>query len=334
MGKIAKKISKAILIIIEFSVAQMLVAFVGGVIFIFCGMFSNALVGDDILMTTTEDLRPWLIHSAIALIIISIIITRLFREKRKNNNDNKIFISFSIFWFCIGFILYLVIGLWSFAGIYNAKLSKLDGNSCSTLVDQLKLANGAIMPIGTNLGTGTAFAIDGNGTYLTAYHVIDGASRVYKNLTTGEEALTVQGIAPEYDIAVLKSEKPSPVYLKLTSRYNLADQAYAYGYPGNAFTAGGPSVSSGLISRILTNDDLKLTDNDIPAGLEMVQTDAAVNPGNSGGPLINKCGVVGIISATSDKNDLQDYGIVSEQGISYAVSAVTAATRFGLEILK
>lgn len=204
--------------------------------------------------------------------------------------------------------------------------------SCTTLANQLMLANNAIAPIATDLGSGTAFAVGPDGTYLTAYHLIDGANRVYKSLVSGEENLKVVSVAPEYDLALLKADNPTPKYLKLTSIYFQGDSVYAYGYPGNAFTAGSPSLSAGLISRILTNEDLKLTDKEIPSGLEMIQTDAAINPGNSGGPLINKCGVVGVISAASDSNQLKDYGFVSEQNIGYAISSKSVASKLKLTL--
>lgn len=297
--------------------AWFLVLFIGGVIFVISTIIVSALGVD-----TNKSMQ---VHVLIAQTTISFIIVLILPHKK------DYFAKYCIWGLRFGLLIYCAIFILNM-GVFNPSVKDL--SICTSPSEQVLNARGAIAPIATNLGTGTAFAIDGNGTYLTAYHIVDGASRVYKNLTSGEEPLVVQSIAPEYDIAVLKSEKASPVFLRLTSRYGLTDQVLAFGYPGNAFTAGSASVSGGLISRILTNEHLKMTDNSIPAGLEMIQTDAAVNPGNSGGPLINKCGVVGIISAMSDRNNLQDYGFASEQGISYAISSSTAATRFGLEILK
>jgi len=84
---------------------------------------------------------------------------------------------------------------------------------------------------------------------------------------------------------------------------------------------------------VLSNEDLRLTNDSMPVGMELVQTDAAVNPGNSGGPLVGRCGVVGIVSAMSDKNRLGDYGFVSEQGISYAVSTTTIQRQLNLSVV-
>lgn len=233
----------------------------------------------------------------------------------------------------IGIIINLLFLIGGICGVLNPpKPTQADALVCTSLEDQLIDAQSATVPIRTNLGSGTAFAVVDNNTLLTAYHVIDGADDIYASYVSGRVNMTVLFTAPEFDVALLKIEKPTSNHLELTSNYKLADPIYVMGYPGNAFSAGQASLSTGIISRVLTNEDLKLTEISVPSGLEIVQTDAAVNPGNSGGPLINKCGVVGIISAMSDKNGLQDYGFVSEQGISYAISSKTAASRFNLPI--
>lgn len=203
--------------------------------------------------------------------------------------------------------------------------------TCTSVHEQRLSMVSATVPIATNLGSGTAFAIDNAGHYLTAQHVIEGAAEVYINTTAGKTPMTVVDQDAALDIALLTST-PSQYYLPITGTYEQGDEVYALGYPGNAFTAGQASLSSGIVSRILTNDDLKLTDQSVPDGLELVQTDAAINPGNSGGPLVNRCGVVGVVSGISDRSQLGDYGLESEQGISYAISAKTVATRFRLPL--
>ncbi len=57
------------------------------------------------------------------------------------------------------------------------------------------------------------------------------------------------------------------------------------------------------------------------------------NAGNSGGPIVNRCGVVGVVSMTSDASSLFEYiGTVSEQNIGFGISSKTAEKAFGLEI--
>ena len=229
-------------------------------------------------------------------------------------------------------------GLVLFAGFVVAITTTVQYNlaegvfSCQELnIEQSNLLS-ATVPIATdNDMAGTAFAINTEGDYLTAYHVIEGAKSVFIDTVDGQSPLKVITTDPALDIALLRGEK-TEYPLALTARYSQADQVYALGYPENALDAGYASLTHGIISRLISNDDLKLMSDDVPAGLTVVQTDAAVNPGNSGGPLVGTCGVVGVITSVSSVYGNEDYGLESEQGISYAVSAQTIARRFNLAI--
>jgi S1-C subfamily serine protease len=241
---------------------------------------------------------------------------------------------------------HLLIGLWIGLGIYVIMLmisgiivlalnvSQLTtGQSavCTTAEDQLLRNQAAIVPIETDLGSGSGFAIDAHGTILTAHHVVDGASEVFANYSEGKQNITVIDTSIEYDIALLKIETDTPYYFQLTSSYEEVDRVYALGYPWNSLDAGPPSVAGGIISRVMTTEDLRLNDSGTPRGLEIIQTDAAINAGNSGGPLVGRCGAVGVITSVSDASELSEYiGVVSEQGIGYAVSAKSVAEKFDL----
>jgi len=242
---------------------------------------------------------------------------------------------------------HLIIGIWIGVGVYTLLLAigaagvivaNNDTNSttstaCSTTKNQFTSRQPAVIPIQTDLGTGSGFAVKADGTIVTANHVIEGATTIEANFSTGSVKLTVVKAAPEYDLALLKMEEATPVFFNLSGQYSTADTVYAYGYPANSLSAGPPSISEGVISRILTVADLRMTNSDSPEGFEVIQTDAAINPGNSGGPLIGKCGVVGVVVAISDTSELSQYiGAVSEQGIGYVVSAKSVASKFGLPI--
>lgn len=242
---------------------------------------------------------------------------------------------------------HLVIGAWVGVGIYtlmlivgitgmlvaNSNLNSTTSTKCTNTKNQFTHRQSAVVPIQTELGSGTGFAVAADGTILTAYHVIEGATTVEANFSTGTVKLNVIKTAPEYDLALLKMDEATPVFFNLTSQYKTADTVYAYGYPANSLGAGPPSISGGVISRILTVTDLRMTSSDSPEGFEVIQTDAAINPGNSGGPLIGRCGVVGVVVAISDTSQLSEYiGAVSEQGIGYVVSAKSVASKFGLPI--
>lgn len=206
-------------------------------------------------------------------------------------------------------------------------------NKCTSPIEQYRAHGSAIVPIHTNLGSGTGFAVNDVSTILTANHVIDGASEIYASYTTGNVKLSVISVAPEFDLALLKIEKPTGGFFSLSSVYREGDDVLAFGYPGSSISGGQPSLSAGIISRTIGLEVIRWIAKDAPDGLELIQTDAALNPGNSGGPIIGSCGVIGIVSSVSDSNKLYDYvGVVSEQNIGFAISSKTAASRFSLKI--
>ena len=227
-------------------------------------------------------------------------------------------------------LLCIVILVASIVGYVNKH-----SNESKNCDEKMALSNSmsSVFPIATDGGSGTAFAIDSEGSFLTAFHVIEGEDNIRIDLSSGPIPLRVIRTAPNYDLALLKADNNTiteKTYLNMDYEYNVGDQVYAIGWPANTFMAGSASYSKGIISRILTNDSLKLSQPESQKELEIVQTDAAINPGNSGGPLLSECGVVGVISAISDTNGLGDYGFVSEQGIGYAISSKTARDALGL----
>ena len=206
---------------------------------------------------------------------------------------------------------------------------------CGTLDDQLYNLQLAVVPIATENGSGTAFAVRDTNTLLTAYHVVEGASEIYANYASGKVPISVIQTRPDLDLTLLHIEQPVGSFLNLTSNYALGNSLYVYGYPGNTFTAGQPSLSKGILSRVIDFHDIELNigAGNVPEGLEINQTDAAINAGNSGGPIVNRCGVVGVVSMTSDASSLFEYiGTVSEQNIGFGISSKTAEKAFGLEI--
>ena len=142
-------------------------------------------------------------------------------------------------------------------------------------------------------GVGTGFVFDPSGLILTNQHVIDGAERVMVRLADGRNVrAAVVGADPETDIAVLKVDAGAPLPaapLGDSDRLRVGEWVCAIGNP----LAYEHSVTVGVVSFI----GRKLFD----ASLERyIQTDAAINLGNSGGPLINARGeVVGINAAVS-----------------------------------
>jgi|GEM_PF-3388644 len=268
-----------------------------------------------------------LLNGLLGMLIIGLIIVAAWRIRKKS------------------YFFHLIIGLWIGLGFYSIILASgfmsfyinnstdVAVNTCTTPVDKYRQFGSAIIPIETDTGYGTGFVIDNNGAVLTANHVVEGTVKQEANFASGKVGMTVIDQAPEYDLALLKLDRFEPEYFPLSGTYQDGDDTLVYGYPGNAYTAGAPSLSRGIVSRILTTSDLRMTNSATAEGYELVQTDAAINPGNSGGPLIGACGVIGIVIEVSDSAQLSEYvGAVSEQGIGYAVSAKTAAERFKIPL--
>lgn len=141
----------------------------------------------------------------------------------------------------------------------------------------------------TSLGSG--FVIEADGIIITNNHVIEEADKVTVNFVDGTTLpAEVLGRDPKTDIAVLrvKSDKPLP-YVKFgdADKARVGDWVLAI---GNPFGLGG-SLSAGIISA--RNRDINAGPYD-----DFIQTDAAINRGNSGGPLFNTAGeVVGVNTA-------------------------------------
>jgi S1-C subfamily serine protease len=169
---------------------------------------------------------------------------------------------------------------------------------------------------------GTGVVIVDNGTVLTSLHVVAGASRIKVLFAEGLESdATIMTAQPENDLAVLKVQTlpDDLVAATLGSAKDLSpgEVVTAIGFPFGI----GPSVTAGVVSglqreyrspsgeRLLTN---------------LIQFDAAVNPGSSGGPLVNMAGeVVGIVAA------MLDPGGGGFAGIGFAVPIETASAAAG-----
>jgi S1-C subfamily serine protease len=145
-------------------------------------------------------------------------------------------------------------------------------------------------------GAGSGFVLDTAGHILTNYHVIAGAE--YIEVSFGDQlvaAATVVGADERNDVAVLKVNAPAavlqPVELGSSQNLRVGQWAIAIGNPFGQFSR---TLTTGVISAL--NRTLQGPDNRPISGV--IQTDAAINQGNSGGPLLDSRGrVIGINSA-------------------------------------
>lgn len=162
---------------------------------------------------------------------------------------------------------------------------------------------------GTSSGSG--FIISDDGYVVTNHHVVEGATDVTVTLSTGDEyTAKVIGSDSLNDVALLKVEATGLPAVKLGSSDKLAigDMVCAIGNPLGSLTA---TLTVGYVSG---KDRQVTTDN---STINMIQTDAAINSGNSGGPLFNMYGeVVGITSAKYSGTTSSGASI---EGISFAI---------------
>jgi putative serine protease PepD len=206
----------------------------------------------------------------------------------------------------------------STAGALNA--STLYANTAAGVVDitsrGIASSSGGGSPFGgpsqSSTATGTGFVVDGKGHIVTAAHVVQGASSIsvkFQNGTTRTAKLL--GTDEATDVAVL-SVDPSgltlhPLSLGSSAALGIGDQVAAIGDP---FTYE-RSLSTGIVSGL----DRTIS---APNGFTVahaIQTDAALNPGNSGGPVLDASGqVVGIVDqiATNGSSD-------TSSGVGFAV---------------
>jgi serine protease DegQ len=173
-------------------------------------------------------------------------------------------------------------------------------------------------------GVGTGVVIVDKGVILTNLHVVHGADHVKVVFFDGLEAdANITGVQAENDLAVLQATKlPDdliPATMRSTSDLAPGDKVMAVGFPFGI----GPSASGGVVSglgRMFRSPEGKQEMKNL------IQFDAAANPGNSGGPLVTMDGeVVGIVTAILNPTSARTF-----IGIGFAVPIENAASAAGL----
>jgi S1-C subfamily serine protease len=169
-------------------------------------------------------------------------------------------------------------------------------------------------------GLGSGVVINARGAVLTALHVVEGARQIHVRFADGTQATArVASTRPDSDIAVLQPDRLPEIVVPavMAGAPQVGDDVFAVGNPLGLEA----SLTAGVVSahdRSVRTDANRSLDN-------LIQFDAAVNPGNSGGPLLNRGGqVVGIVTGLANPSK-QDYFI----GIGFAVPIATAGGAAG-----
>jgi S1-C subfamily serine protease len=177
---------------------------------------------------------------------------------------------------------------------------------------------------GDDAARGTGVIMVESGIILTNLHVVAGAKRIHVTFSDGlvSEAEVV-GTRPENDLAILQAKQlPDdivPATMRSTAGLRPGDEVVAVGYPFGI----GPSASAGVISG-LRRDYVSPEGKQLLSNL--IQFDAAVNPGNSGGPLVTAEGeVIGIVTGLLNPTEQRVF-----IGIAFAVPIENAAAGIGL----
>jgi S1-C subfamily serine protease len=173
-----------------------------------------------------------------------------------------------------------------------------------------------------SLGTGVVIVDDG--TILTNLHVVYGSKKVRVKFANGHESdAVVVGAQPENDLAVLKAtslpDDLQAATMASTGGLRTGDHVVAVGFPFGI----GPSASYGVVSGL--RREFRSPEGERTLS-NLIQFDAAANPGNSGGPLVTMEGhVVGIVTAILNPSEQRTF-----IGIGFAVPIESAASAAGM----
>ena len=176
--------------------------------------------------------------------------------------------------------------------------------------------------------SGTGVVVTGSGYVLTNYHIVEETDYVEVMLLNDRARslypAKVIGFDEKFDVAVLKFDGEgldlTPASLGDSDQLAVGDPVYAVGNPLGYLTG---TMTEGIVSALEREDEVD------SRGLGMIQTSAALNPGNSGGALVNQQGqVVGITSAKitglmrEDNEDLEDAAVLENIGLALPISDI------------
>ena len=259
--------------------------------------------------------------------------TRTKNNKKKDDTNNTgviLMVSMVLSFICGALGAYLITSNVSVSQVVkNITTSELVETSISTSVDKVYGSTVIIFASkdGKQISTGTGFVYkkDSKNAYImTNNHVIDGADTIEVEFNDKSEKITAKKLGGEVysDIAVLTidvKDSSDEVEIGSSNDVKLGDTIFTVGSPmGDTYKG---TVTKGIISGKDRMIEVNLTGNTSDYYMKVLQLDAAVNPGNSGGPLCDVSGkVIGIISLKIVQDEVEGMGfaIPIEDALEYA----------------
>lgn len=163
---------------------------------------------------------------------------------------------------------------------------------------------------------GTAFFVSDNGYLLTNYHVVDGCSDIVMLNTQERQHLSLNAFDPSNDLAILSTASKSKSFLTFSATSpKLTDNVYVSGFPyGNAISST-LKVTKGIVSSLAG----------INNSFTSFQIDAAVQPGNSGGPVTNEAGeVIGVVTSRLNPDKMKEQFGMQSENVNFAIKGKVA----------
>jgi len=177
---------------------------------------------------------------------------------------------------------------------------------------------------GTELGLGSGWVYSSEGYIVTNNHVVDGAAKLEVDFTSGFKTYgEVIGTDPHADLAVIKVTAPSdelfPIKLGDSNLLSVGQIVVAIGNPFGLDS----TMTTGIVSalgRAMPSSVSSAPGGGFFSASDIIQTDAALNPGNSGGPLLNLDGEVVGVNQAIRTTDTSTTGEPVNSGIGFAIS--------------
>ncbi|MBQ2872618.1 MAG: trypsin-like peptidase domain-containing protein [Bacilli bacterium] len=261
-----------------------------------------------------------------------VVVNKVKKNKKKDTNNTGIILVVSILlsFVCGAVGAYLIVSNFSVQSVVkNITTSELVETSISVSVDKVYSSTVIVVAYkdGKQISTGTGFVYkkDGNKAYImTNNHVIDSADTVEVEFNDKSERIDAKILGGEVysDIAVLTidaKEASQVVETGNSDEIKLGDTIFTVGSPMGVTYKG--TVTKGILSGKDRMVEVNLTGNTTDYYMKVLQLDAAVNPGNSGGPLCDVSGkVIGIISLKIVQDEVEGMGfaIPIEDALEYA----------------